>query len=607
MGAIYGLIGEGDRQALGSMGERLAHRGVATNEVEFRRGVLLGERVHGTSLRVLATEDVVLVADADLYNAAELRDELSRLGHTFHSNRDDEVFLAGYLQYGPAICERLNGDYALALWDGRENLLVLARDPMGTRPLHYWRGEGLFAFASEYKALLALPMVPARPDRQAIQELQYTKFPPLNGTLLAGIASAPAGHVTVWKHGELRSERYWSVEIEPVALPEGQLVRQVREHFLEAVRRRVADIDPVGATLSGGIDSAAVAAAIRRVKPEATLHTFTCGYGPDDPEVRGAEITAEALSTSHHPIFMDPADLPRVAPRVVWHLEDPIARSESVLKFVTAGHAARHVSVVMAGYSGDGLYAGMDRHKLISLIQRLPWLRTPVEEFYQYTQTSAPPESLAGRLLQRAYYRGADAPPPRVIGAEPPARPRQLPASNHELVNRVLKAGLESGVPKWMPKVDRTHMAHGVRVRSPYFDIELIRHAFTIPDRCKIKGWREKHILREALRPLLPEAVLNRPKFAQAVSYDRRLSDVLERLASDLLSPRAVRERGLFQPGDLEMLRRRPRGGVYSPERAMRLWTAIMTEIWARTFLDLRGEQPAEPGEAEPELALRAA
>ncbi|MBK4729873.1 hypothetical protein JJD41_08350 [Oxynema sp. CENA135] len=592
MGGIFGTIGDLDAGVVAAMGRRLQHRGHRVQCFEVSSQVTLGEWLSHEATGRLTLGHWAMVADGDIYNALELQKMLADRGIAPIGDRPELLILQGFREFGDEIFNRVNGDFALALWDDDRRLLRLVRDPVGMRPLYYWHQNGIFAFASEYKALLAIPQLPVVADRAALQTLQYTKYPPTNRTLIENIVAVPPGHCLEYEQGKIRSDRYWDLTVEARETG-GDRAAEVRDIFLEAVRRQTADLDrQVGVTLSGGVDSASVAAAIRKVRPDLHLHAFTCGYGESDPEILTAAIVAEAIGCDRHPIYVTPHDIPPLLPQIVWHLEDPIARSETVQKFVTAGKAAEYVDVVLAGYASDGLYGGMPKHKLVKLMEWLPPLKTPLTEFYSYTQTSRPPQTLLGKALHWAYYRGADAPAPAIEGVQVAPPVESIPPLQPELLNTVLKSGVVNGVGKWLPKAERLHIAHGVTVRSPFLDLDLIDNAFAIPERYKIYRWREKHIFREAVKPLLPPAVLNRPKFPQAMKYDRLFSDVLDEICTEFLTPERVRSRGFFSVAEIENLRRRPKNGLYSSERSMRLWTAILTELWAQLFIDGRGEKP---------------
>lgn len=590
MSAIYGLVGEVDKVLLSSMGDRLLHRGRIRSECAPKHDVMLGEYIGGDDETPLVNERITLVADAEIYNVDELKERLVSRGRKFETERDEEVVLHGYLEFGPMIFKYINGDFAIALWDSDRSLLLLARDAVGSKPLYFWHGKGRFAFSSEYKGLLALPDIPALVDLNVLQYLQNSKYIPHNRALIKNICSVPSGHYLEFIEGNYRKSRYWDLGVNVKNLSINEHARILRDNFLNAVKRRVFDLSSVGVLLSGGIDSSSIASAIRYVRPEIPLHTFTCGYGSKDPEVLTSEILAGAVQSSHHSLMADPEDIPRLLPHIVWHLEDPIGSSENLLTFKASMYAAKHVDVVCNGFGADSLFGGMPRYKIIKLIQWFPWLRTPLEEFYNYTQYSSIPSSMIGRALKIAYYRGSDSSPPSINGLSTPLSVEQLPKAKHELLNHVLIEVVKNDLSKAFPKADRLCVAHGLRIRHPFTDLNLIEHAFTISDRYKIRYWREKHILREALKDLLPKEVLNRPKFPQAMKSDLLLSDVLEELSCQVLSPESVRSRGFFSIYDIERMRKRFSNKPYTKEQSMRLWTAIMTELWAQVFLDHRGE-----------------
>jgi asparagine synthase (glutamine-hydrolysing) len=332
------------------------------------------------------------------------------------------------------------------------------------------------------------------------------------------------------------------------------------------------------------------------------IKTFTIGAGQDDPEILGARRVAEHLQTDHREIFAGPECLSDVMPAVIWHLEDPIARTETVLYYQMMKVASEHIDVVLGGYASDGLYAGMPKHKLVKMMQVTPIGRKAIEEFYHYTQMSEPPQSVLGRLAKRLYFGGNELLAPAILGAPPAVSPSPLLKRRQGLLNEVLRDGIQYGVPGWLPKAEKTHAAHGVELRSPFTDLDLVRFAFELPERFKLRGLKEKFILRRALVPLLPREVVNRPKFPQRMGYSLKLSEVLDAMADQLLRPGDLRQRGFFDPATLDALRRRVPGKPYGFNRAMQLWTVIATELWARLFLDQRAACPI-PGSVDQMLA----
>ncbi len=590
MTAIYGLMGDFSPEQLKLLGERLKHRGHGTRAWSPAPRIWFGLRSNSANELTEAADGDLCLADASLYNHVELKRGLGE----DPSLGDAELLQRLVEEWGPTGLARVNGDYVTALWDDLENRLLLARSPLGAKALYVCTLDGGLAFASEYKAFYALEEFKPEVDRSALQYLQAAKYLPQERTLLRNVQAVPAGECLFVGAGEIQRNRFWNIELAVKKVPSKQAADELRRIFLEAVRRRSQDVGALGAEMSGGIDSAAVVAALRKAYPGRTIKTFTIGAGPEDPEIVSSRIVAARFDTDHSELFFQAAQLPELVPPTVWHLEDPVGRTESVLYYQLMRMATQHVEVILGGYASDGLYAGMPKHKLLRLIQYLPIVDTGIEEFYHYTQTSRLPESVIGRLLRRLYYGPTELPMPRVLGADLEPSSLHLRNQKTRMLTRQLRDGVLEGVPGWMPKVEKPHAAFDVEVRSPFTDPQLVAHAFTLPDGLKMRGLREKYVLRKALLPLLPEEIARRPKFPQRMDYDLDLSRALDSMAEVYLGSSDVKQRGIFAEEDIAALRRRPAGRAYSPNRAMRLWTAIATEMWARIFLDCRGELPEE-------------
>jgi asparagine synthase (glutamine-hydrolysing) len=488
---------------------------------------------------------------------------------------------------------RLAGQFALAIADASARRLVLARDRIGYAPLYFTLDNNRFVFASEYKALLAIPTVPARPNRDAIQVIQSTKWTKPGATCLAGVHPVAPGTWLAVDLDRMHTARFWNIPIQVLHSDEGRHAAALRSSFLDTLRRQVEPYRKIGISLSGGLDSAVMAAGVREVAGDREVHTFTAGYGADDREVVNAASVARELGTRHHPMVLDPEDLPGLLPWMVWHLEEPIGREDIAYLFVAAREAARYVELVVTGFGFDGLFAGLPRHRLVDLGMRFPVVRRPLEEFYDFTFRSVPPRSISGRMLRAAYFRGKDFPAPEVIDASglPPfsgfARGGDQPLSNF------LRSGFL--VQPYQSPVERLYAGVGVRMNAHHTDPSFLATAFSIPDRLKIHGRTQKYILRRACAGLLPESILNFGKSFNRLKHDLQFSAVLDRLADRLLSPAAVHERGLFEPSYVSALRRRRTGKPYSQERAYRLWSLLLTEMWSGMYLDQRGAPPSTP------------
>jgi asparagine synthase (glutamine-hydrolysing) len=603
MGALYGILGEAESGEIRAIGERLAHRGDQASEWSISPTLRVGMRArHSPPVRLTGGP---IVFDGAIDNRLELASTDGGHPAPTASPVDDALLvLELFHRAGTNDFDRLAGQFALAIWDHSARRLILARDRIGYAPLYFTLDGDRFIFASEYKALLAIGSVPARPNRDAIQVIQSTKWIKPGATCLAGIYPVAPGTWLEVGLDRMHTARFWNIPIQVLHEDERRHTAALRTSFMETLRRQVEPYHRVGISLSGGLDSAVMAAGVRHVAGDREVHTFTAGYGPDDPELMNASMVAKELGTRHHPLILDPEDLPGVLPWMVWHLEEPIGREDIAYLFVVAREAARHVELVVTGFGFDGLFAGLPRHRLVDWGTRLPLLRQPLEEFYDFTFRSVEPTSLGGRVLRLAYFRGKDFPAPRVLGASPVAVFPGFPHGGDQPLSNFLRSGFL--VQPYQSPVERLYAAAGVRMNAHHTDPAFLATAFSIPDRLKIHGQSQKYILRKACAGLLPSSMLAFRKSFNRLRHDTHMSEVLDGLADELLPAAAITERGLFDPGYVATLRRRERGKPYSQERTYRLWSLLLAEIWARTFLDRRGTAPdralspirriAEPG-----------
>ncbi|HEY8196719.1 MAG TPA: asparagine synthase-related protein [Gemmatimonadales bacterium] len=590
MGALYGILGDADPGEVRSIGERLAHRGGFLSEWSVGPRLRLGMRTRLGGVERLAGGPIVF--DGEINNRADLLARNGRHEAISPSAPDDALLvLSLFNEEGTDAFARLAGQFALVIADPSGRQLMLARDRIGYAPLYFTLSDNRFIFASEYKALLALPGVPARPDRDAIQVIQSTKWTKPGATCLAGVHPVAPGTWLEVDLDRMHTARFWNIPIQVLHRDEKRHAEALRDSFLDTLRQQVAPYSRIGISLSGGLDSAVMAAGVMEVAGGRDVHTFTAGYGADDTEVVNAATVARELGTRHHALVLDPGDLPNLLPEMVWHLEEPIGREDIAYLFIAAREAARHVELVLTGFGFDGLFAGLPRHRLVDLGVRLPPLRGTLEEFYDLTVRSVEPRSASGRLLQLAYFRGRDFPAPKVSGARPLPPFAGFSTKDDQPLSSFLRRGFL--VQPYQSTVERLYAAAGVRMNAHHTDPAFIATAFSIPDRLKIRGWTQKYILRKACAGLLPGSILQVGKSFNRLRHDAQLSEVLDRLADELLSPSAVADRGLFDPSYVSALRRRAPGRAYSRERAYRLWSLLLTEIWSRLYLDGRGAPPA--------------
>jgi asparagine synthase (glutamine-hydrolysing) len=593
VGAIFGILGDADPAELAAMAERLSQRGPAGAWWSPAGGVTLGMRGHPAELEQL--RDGGLVFDGSVDNRRRLAEGLGRRESALPGPGFDGLLLLELIhREGVEALAQVAGQMAVALWDGPRRTLVLGRDRVGYAPLHFTVDRaGRFVFASEYKALLALDTVAARPNRDALQVLQSTKWVKPGATCLEDVYPVSPGTWLEVDGRRIHTARYWSLPVRVEHRDEARHAAALRETFLETLRMQTEAYPRIGVSLSGGLDSAVMAGGARHVIGDKELHTFSAGYGPDDRELVNAEMVARALGTIHHPLVLAPTDLPDLLPWMVWHLEEPIGREDIAYLYLAAREAARHVDLILAGFGFDGLFAGLPRHRLVDLGLRLPPARRPLEEFYDYTFRSVEPRSLPGRALRDAYFRGRAYPAPAVIGAEPLPPFAGFPRDADQPLTRFLLRGFMLN-PYQFP-IEHLYSAVGLRMNAHHTDPAFLAAAVAIPDELKIHGRTQKYILRKACAGLLPDRMLAFGKSFNRLKHDTEMSDVLDGMAEELLAPGAVAERGLFDPDYVARLRRREAGKPYSQERAYRLWSMLLAELWSRSYLDRRGAPPERP------------
>lgn len=582
--AIFGTWGSFDGAAIQAMSQRLQHRGrydairpAAPTATFGWRGAL------GKTL-----PSAPLVCACSLLN----RDELAALaGLSDAPELDDaELLWELYRARGPQGFAHINGQFALALLDAASGTLLLAVDNWASRPLYYTRCSEGVAFASEYKALLALRTVSRELSPSSIAFLVATKYLPTGEGLFAKIRPvAPGTFVQVGVHGSSATPLS-SIKLEPAFdLTAEQHVSRLREALLSACGRLVRDLDAVGIALSGGLDSTLTVGAVRSVKPDTTIYTYTVSFRPDDPVLDLARATADELKTIHREIIISPEELPRLIPRLIWMMEDPVAREEMLVYLAVAEAAAGMVPLVLHGNLSDMLFAGMPRHLLAHLAARTPVFRKALLELFDYSQTGATPESVLGAILERAYYHGQPTPPPRVIGVSDLETAKKLRLARFQPLNTLIFEAL--GHPTELASLERLHAGYNLGYGSIFHDLDVARCAFRIPESLKIHRLTRKYVLRRAAEGILPKTLTSRPKDMTRMPR-QPLRAMFDSMARDLLTPESVRRRGLFQPEDVAALLRPDDRSWAADDHFYHLWTVILMEYWARTFVDRRGAQP---------------
>ncbi len=556
-----------------------------------------------------------IVFNGEIYNFVDLRDELKRRGHRFRSRSDTEVVLCAYEEWGVDCVKRLRGMFAFAIYDGRKRAelrLFLARDRLGKKPLYYHQDANRLVFGSEIKAMLAHPGVRAIVNRAVMPLYLAYGYVPSPLTFFENIHELPPGHM-LWVEGDQTAiRRYWSAPREPVDAPrffESEYIQQVRERFEEAVRLRLTSDVPLGAFLSGGVDSAAVVAVMTRLIG-GPVRTFSIGFA-DEPsfnELPFARRVARQFGSDHHELIVQP-DAVELLPKLVWHYDQPFADSSALATYWVARLAQAHVKVVLTGDGGDELFAGYERFaaaRLAEYYRRAPrCVQDAVNRLARFWPESTAYDDLARRV--KRFVGSAALPLPERylewVGIFTPEALRQLITDTVEIdpvahfrgyfsgragadpIDELLAVNLSSYLPgDLLVKSDRMTMAHSLEARCPFLDHRLLEYASRIPTSLKLKGMTTKYVLKRAFEGLLPSEILWRKKHGFGVPVGRWFrAGLRDFLCDHLLSPTALR-RGYFDEQALRRLVGEHLGG--ERDHGHRLWALLTLEIWHRQFID---------------------
>ena len=537
---------------------------------------------------------LAIAYNGEAYNFRELRAELERAGERFRTGTDTEAVLRGYRVWGDAVVERLRGMFAFALWDGRDGgRLLLARDRFGQKPLYYRRDpDGALWFSSELKALLPSGG-PRDVDPESLAYYLDRGYPPPDRCMLRGYAKLPPGHVLAWEGGRLRRERYWApppVEAAPADVSRGAAAGALRELLGEAVRMRlVADV-PVGALLSGGVDSASVVGLASRLAP-APLRTYTACFGAagvDEGEL--ARRTARHFGTRHRAMMINPR-AGRLLPFIASHADEPIAEPSAVATYLICRRAREEVTVLLSSDGADELLLGYPRYRVHAIAQRLSTLPVRMRrvlhallpDWPRLKGIAAVPQD---PLLRDRYWLDHAG---RRAGA---FRSLAAPPSPAEAVRRVQCEDIASWlVEDSLMKLDKMSMAASVEVRAPFLDPVLAEWVLRLPVWTRMSWRRGKCVLRDAVRDLLPPHLRRRRKEAFLLPVDEWLRAEWRTMAYDVLLDRRARERGWTDQREVRRLLDAHVAGLGRHGR--RLYQLLALEFWARTILDKGRAEPA--------------
>jgi asparagine synthase (glutamine-hydrolysing) len=570
-----------------------------------------------TGHQPVSNEDgsIWVVLNGEIYNYRQLRNELERRGHQFATSTDTEVIVHLYEERGDDCVHALRGMFAFAIWDERRQRLMLARDRIGIKPLYYGTVAGRFIFASELKAVLQLPEVERRLNWQAVSHLLAYATTPSNESIVEGIRKLEPGH-RLWLEPDKEPvvERYWELRFLPdPQRSEEDTIEELRAKLRESVRYHLVSDVPVGAFLSGGIDSSAVVASMAMMAT-GRIKTFSIGFREQEfNELPYARLVAKRFGTDHHELVLEP-DILDLLDHFAWDLDEPLGDASAIPTYMVSRLASQQVKVVLSGDGGDELFGGYDSYvtegrdrwarflpaTIRTLLAGVSGLLPEDARGKQFLEYLSKPDGerylFANTLFRSGHQRELLTGEAREqVAAAQPERPRL--DRFLEWKGHWLSALQDHDFRYYLPldiltKVDRMSMAHSLEARVPLLDHSFVEFAATIPADWKWHQGRTKHIFIKSLRGLLPDEILDRSKKGFGVPLNRWFRGPLRPLVRELLLSDSCRKRGIFNETYLNRLITRQEQG-----RSLdyHMWTLMSIELWCRTFLDRKHTPTVSP------------
>ena len=585
------------------------------------------------------TDSIWIVFNGEIYNHAEVRTELEAAGHRYKTRSDTETIVHAYEQWGDASVERLRGMFAFAIWDAPKRRLLLSRDRLGVKPLYWARVGDRLLFASEIKAILESGLLRAEANEALLPELLGTRYLSGSETLFKGIHRLMPGHSLVFERGEVAIRQYWDVPVgrpadDLAGLSDAAIVGRFRDLLEEAVRIRLMSDVPLGMFLSGGLDSSAIAALMARMI-DRPLKTFSVAFKDRAfSELDYARQVSTAIGADAHEIVIDDEDFFGALPKLIWHEDEPIAHPSSIPLYFVSALARQHVTVVLTGEGSDELLAGYGKYPRAlvnwraggayealpaslrgwiagSVVPRLParaaryakrsflaMPRTPEAMFFDNFAAIG----LARQASLLSAPLAAQATLARAYGAS--RAYFDTPDAHSSMLDRLLYTDLKTYLVELLMKQDQMSMAASIESRVPFLDHKLVEFAAGLPGRLKLRGFKTKWILREAVREILPPEILTRKKMGFPVPFGVWMKGQWQDVARDVLLDARSRQRGIIDPVAVERLITAHASGA--AEGGDALWSLLNLELWYRTHIDgdgvqtLPGKRLTIPSEAMP-------
>jgi asparagine synthase (glutamine-hydrolysing) len=622
MCGICGIYGLEDKNLIERMADTLTHRGPDEEGFYSGKNISMGHKRLSiidleTGRQPIHNEDesIWVVFNGEIYNYMGLTQDLESKGHRFYTNADTEVLVHLYEEYGNEFINRLNGMFVFAIWDSNTEKLLLARDFLGVKPLYYTRVEDKFLFASEIKAILEYEELKREVNTESVYKFLTFHYVPGEDTIFKGIKKLPPSHFLECVDGRIRIKRYWDLKEAITRRTDEHNIKLFRKLLEESVKMRlIADV-PVGAFLSGGIDSSAITAIASEFVDE-PLKTFSVGFGEDKPhELNYAQIVSDFLGTDHQEVIVDDeSEVINVLPKLTWHYDEPMGESAAIPTYFVSSIARKKVKVALAGEAGDELFAGYEVYPRLLLLHKYWKAPNSMKKLISYFLRFMPQDNKLiqyltflsvsdylgnGHVKVNSNFEKSDL---KNLCSDNFYKAIEncdsddmiKPYSNNPYVKEPLNQMALRDVRNiladcFFMKADKATMAQSIEERVPFEDKNIAEFSFSIPPRLKLHWWTGKYILKKAMSGSLPAEIIKRKKMGYSTPILQWMHGEVGEVVQQLLSDSETAKHGYFRQDKMNQLGDNVKQ-IRTNHTAFKIWMLFAFELWYQVYIINEGE-----------------
>jgi asparagine synthase (glutamine-hydrolysing) len=592
MCGICGIVGFEDKNLLKKMCDVISHRGPDDSGMYLNTNIALGHRrlsiidlksghqpIHNED------ESIWIIYNGEVYNYLELRKDLEKQGHKFYTSSDTEVAVHLYEEFGDFCVKRLRGMFAFAIWDSNKEKLLLARDRIGIKPLYYTIHDGNFLFSSEIKSILQYEELKRGLNYTSLHHFFTYRVSTDSETIIKDIKKLLPGHILIFMNRKIKINQYWSLNIDPLSgKAEKYFFKRFQELLEESVRMRLMSDVPLGAYLSGGVDSSSVVSLMSSLVDD-PIKTISVGFGEPTDELEHAQLVADHFGTDHHELMVQYDNVPKLLPKIIWHMDEPVADPAIVPTYLMSELAKKHVTVILTGEGADELFAGYPKHKIMS-----PYLKFIPESIRRKIYSYFPPSMVFTEKEKRELYSDRLLYNTKGEKSTEEYDKRYFKNTNmHGLLNQALEYEIKFWLPNYLlMKVDKMTMAHAVEARVPFLDHKLVEFSGTLPSNLKLRGLTGKYILRKSMSNILPNTIVKRKKHAFQVPLAKWFKGELKEVALQILSDFSLPNTDYFDRVYIQNIFKKyeeSRNPLNKLRYCHQLWVLLVFALWHQIYI----------------------